>query len=117
MMTKIYIKNLRLRTIIGIEEFERNNRQDIVINATIEVDAAAAAASDDIKDAFNYKTITKKIIRFVEDSDYLLLERLTDQVLKLILEDPRAKAATVEIDKPGALRFADSVSIKMSAVR
>jgi len=116
-MATIYIKNLRLRTIIGIEKFERNNRQDIVINAAIEIDADAAADSDDVKDILNYKTLTKKIVKFAEQSDFFLLEKLTDQILKLIMEDPRALAATVEIDKPAALRFADSVSIKVSAKR
>ncbi len=116
-MATIYIKNLRLRTIIGIEDFERNHKQDIVINASIEVDATAAVAADDIGKALNYKTITKRIIQVAEESDYFLLERLTDRILKLILEDPHAQAATVEIDKPNALRFADSVSIKASAKR
>ena len=113
-MATIYIKNLRLRTIIGIEDFERNNKQDIIVNAEIEVDAEPAAQSDNIEDAFNYKIITKKIIEFVENSDYFLLEKLVDQILQLIMTEKIVQSATVEIDKPNALRFADSVSVKIS---
>jgi len=116
-MATITIKNLRLRTIIGIEEAERNHKQDIIINVEIEVDIDQAARSDQIDDAFNYKTVTKKIITFVEGSDFFLLERLVDQILKLILQDEKVMAVTVEIDKPAALRFSDSVSLKQTAKR
>lgn len=116
-MATIHIKNLRLRTIIGIEEQERNHKQDIVINVKIETNIDQAAKSDDINDACNYKTITKNIIDFVEKSDYFLLEKLVDQLLKLIMQDNKVLAATVEIDKPTALRFSDSVSLKQTATR
>ena len=116
-MATITIKNLRLRTIIGIEAAERTHKQDIIINVEIEVDTAQAAQSDQIGDAFNYKTITKRIIKFVESSDFFLLEKLVDQILKFIMQDENVIAATVEIDKPAALRFADSVSLKQTARR
>ncbi|MEE4310316.1 MAG: dihydroneopterin aldolase [candidate division KSB1 bacterium] len=113
----IRIKNLRLRTIIGIEEWERTNKQDLIINAVIDFDGEKAAESDDIADTVNYKRITKKIITLVEESDYFLLEKLCDRVLHVILEDKNVLSATVEIDKPGALRFTDSVSVSTSAGR
>ena len=116
-MTTITIKNLRLRTIVGIEDFERKNKQDVVLNISIESNADQAIAGDDIDHACDYKTITKKIITTVEDSTFYLLEKLTDTVLQLIMEHPRVTAAAVEIDKPHALRFADSVSVKRSAVK
>ena len=116
-MTTITIKNLRLRTIVGIEDFERKNKQDVIINISIESDADQAIAGDDIDQACDYKTITKEIIKVVEQSSYYLLEKLTDRVLQLIMQHPRVTAATVEIDKPHALRFADSVSVKRSAVK
>ncbi|MCH9022229.1 MAG: dihydroneopterin triphosphate 2'-epimerase [Planctomycetes bacterium] len=116
-MTTITIKNLRLRTIVGIEDFERKNKQDVILNISIESNADQAIAGDDIDHACDYKTITKKIITTVEDSTFYLLEKLTDTVLQLIMEHPRVTAAAVEIDKPHALRFADSVSVKRSAVK
>jgi len=114
-MSIIRISNLRLRTIIGIKDEERENRQDVVINVAIEVDTEKAGESDDIDDAVNYKTITKSIIKEIEGSDYFLLEKLANSVLRLITKNSKIRKATVKIDKPSALRFADSVSIEVSS--
>ena len=113
----IQVKNLRLRTIIGIEQVERTTLQDVIVNAKIEVDAKQAAHSDDIQDTYNYKMITKKIIDHVENSKYFLLEKLVAKIVQLIMEDARVKGVTVEVDKPHALRFADSVSLKQTVRR
>ena len=69
----IRIKNLRLRTYIGIKEDEINNKQDVVINVTIHYSAQNAANSDDMDNALNYRTITKKIIAMVEQQRFSLL--------------------------------------------
>lgn len=113
----IKIKNLRLRTYIGIKEDEINNQQDIIINASIHYDAEQAIISNAINDALNYKTATKKIIQHVENNHFTLLERLTKEVLDIIFEEPHTLYAEVEIDKPHALRFADSVSMQLCATR
>ena len=113
-MAIIRITGLRLRTIIGINDWERTTKQDVVINVTMEFDATRAAKSDDIKDTVDYKTITKKIIKLVEKSRFSLLEALTQAILAIALEDPKVARATVRVDKPQALRFADSVSIELS---
>ena len=86
-MARIRIKDLRLRTYIGIKEEEILNQQDILINATILYPAANAVSVNQIEQALNYRTITKAMIRHVE------------------------------VDKPHALRFAESVSITLSAAR
>ena len=114
-MATIRITNLRLRTIIGIYEWERKHKQDIVINVTIEFDATKASKSDNIDDTIDYKAITKNIIKEVEASEFFLLERLTDMVLQITMKHPQVVKATVRIDKPVALRFADSVSMELSA--
>jgi D-erythro-7,8-dihydroneopterin triphosphate epimerase len=114
---QIRLKNLRLRTYIGIEDWEQEKRQDVVVNATIEFDGTAAAASDRIEDTFNYKSLTKRFIDFVESNRFGLLEHLTDRLAEMIMEDPRAVACTVEVDKPHALRFADSVSVSVDKRR
>lgn len=111
----IRIKNLRLRTYIGFNQEEREKRQDVVINITLEYDGGRAANSDAVEDAVNYKPITKRVIKFVEENRFLLLEKLTQDVLALVLEDKQVQRATVEIDKPHALRFADSVSVCFTA--
>ena len=116
-MATIRITNLRLRTTIGVNDWEREHKQDVVINVTMDFDARKACASDNIQDTVNYKAITKRIIKAVEASDYLLLEKLAAAILKIVMEDPKVNEATVRVDKPFALRFADSVSVELSKKR
>lgn len=113
----IRIKNLRLRTYIGIKEEEINNKQDVVINVTIYYPAESAVNSDEMHDALNYRTITKKIISLVENNRFSLLEKLTSDILSIASEHPWVTYAEVEVDKPHALRFADSVSLCLSCKR
>lgn len=113
----IKIDNLKLQTYIGINEWERKNIQDIVLNISISFDASAAIRDDSIESSIDYRAIKKNIMREVESNKFFLLEKLTDHVLSVIMEDNRIQSAAVRIDKPGALRFADSVGIEMSAVR
>jgi D-erythro-7,8-dihydroneopterin triphosphate epimerase len=116
-MAIIRIKNLLVRTIIGFNPEERVNRQDVIINAEIEVDALDAIKTDSQDGIYDYKAINKAIISFVQDSKYNLLEKLTHEVLQLIMMDERVKRAKVEIDKPQALRFSESVSVELEARR
>jgi D-erythro-7,8-dihydroneopterin triphosphate epimerase len=113
-MAIVRISNLKLRTIIGNNDWERDIKQDLVINVTFAYDARKASESDDIKDAVDYKTITKKIIQHVEGSQYHLIEKLAATILKIVMDIPAVQLSTVKIDKPQALRFADSVSIELS---
>jgi D-erythro-7,8-dihydroneopterin triphosphate epimerase len=96
---------------------ERTNRQDVIINAEIEIDLSESVYSDQQDGIYDYKDITKAIIAFVEESKFLLLEKLTYEVLQLILRDKRVIKAKVEIDKPQALRYAESVSVELEAHR
>ena len=113
----IRIKNLRLRTYIGINEDEINNKQDVIVNVKIEYKADQATGSDNMDDALNYKVITKRIIQLVEDNRFALLERMTHEILSIIMAYQDVVDATVEIDKPYALRYADSVSVTLTATR
>ena len=115
--SRIRIKELRLRTFIGFNPEEQEKLQDVVINVLIEYDAVKAARSDQPEEALNYKTVTKRIIRLVEENRFLLLEKLVHDVLNCAMEHPSVERAEVEVDKPHALRFADSVSLTMSAHR
>ncbi len=116
-MARIRIKDLRLRTYIGINDDEIKNKQDVLINITVLYPAADAVNENDIEHALNYRTITKAVIRHVEENRYALLERLTQEVLAVVMEFPQVRYAEVEIDKPHALRFAESVSITLSEHR
>ena len=116
-IAKIHIRDLRLRTYIGINDDEKKNKQDVVINIQIHYHAERAVSFNVINEALNYRTITKKVIRHVESNRFLLLERMTDEVLSVVMEYPQVMWADVIIDKPHALRFSDSVSIALSARR
>ena len=114
---KIHIQDLRLRTYIGINDDEKKNKQDVIINIRIHYQADRAVSFNVINEALNYRTITKKVIKHVESNRFLLLERMTDEVLSLVMEHSQVMWADVTIDKPHALRFSDSVSIGLSARR
>ncbi|QJQ94079.1 MULTISPECIES: dihydroneopterin triphosphate 2'-epimerase [Halomonadaceae] len=116
-LATIRIKNLRLRTYIGIKDDEIKNRQDVVINATIRYRAERAVTFNHIDQALNYRTISKHVIAHVEENRFQLLERMTREVLDIIMSYEQVLTAQVEIDKPHALRFADSVSITLSETR
>ncbi len=109
----IRIKNLRMRTYIGINDEEKQKLQDVIINVVIRYRVRSAIQHNDIDHALNYRTINKAIINHVEGGRFLLLERMASEVLALAMEDPMVCFAQVEIDKPHALRFADSVSITL----
>lgn len=116
-MARIRVKDLRLRTYIGIKEEEILNKQDVLINLTILYPATDAVDFNDIDHALNYRTITKAIIQHVEENRFALLERLTQELLDLVMTNPRVSYAEVEVDKPHALRFAESVSITLAGHR
>ena len=113
----IRIKNLRARTIIGINEWEREQKQEIIINMEISFDGSKAVETDDIDNTVNYKRIKRQVLEAAESADFFLLEKLADHILQIVMEDQKIQKAVVEIDKPHALRFADSVSVVHEALR
>jgi D-erythro-7,8-dihydroneopterin triphosphate epimerase len=117
-MDRIVIDDLLIRGIVGINPDERVNRQDIVVGVTMLADTTAAAASDDISDAVNYRTIAKEIIAHVEAGEPRLVERLADEIAALCLAaDDRVAEVEVSVRKPGALRFARSVGVVVTRRR
>ncbi|MFT5224801.1 MAG: D-erythro-7,8-dihydroneopterin triphosphate epimerase [Polaribacter sp.] len=113
----INICNLRLRTYIGFNPEEKAKQQDVVINIQIRYSADLAFDSDDEEDALNYKTITKSMILHTEHGRFHLLEKLAADLLAIATESKRVSFAEIKVDKPHALRFADSVSVTLSATR
>jgi FolB domain-containing protein len=116
-MDKILIKDLLLRGIIGINPDERVNKQDILLNLVIFTDIRKAAASDDIADATNYKSITKRIIAHVESSPDFLVEKMVTDIARLVITEFSVERVQVRLEKPGALRFADSVGIEIERTK
>ncbi|MCT4615277.1 MAG: FolB domain-containing protein [Marinifilaceae bacterium] len=111
----IQIKDLLIRTYIGFNPEELINKQDVVFNISIKTDLKKAIVNDDVENSYNYKTITKKIIKYVQEGKFKMLEKLCMDVLEMILENKNVKWASVEVDKPHALRFSKSVSIKLES--
>ncbi|GHD49727.1 D-erythro-7,8-dihydroneopterin triphosphate epimerase [Marinobacter persicus] len=116
-LARVRIKNLLLRAYIGIKEEEINNQQDVVINVELTYDASEAIEQNEIASALNYRTITKQIIAHVDGQRFALLERLTHEVLAIVMDHQAVQWAQVEIDKPHALRYAESVSVCLQANR
>ena len=117
MTDQIQIKDLHLRTIIGINEEERRDRQDVLINIVLYADIQAAGACDDIDHAVNYRTITKRVIKLVEESQFYLVEKMAAEIAAICLKDPRVEEVSVRVEKPGALRFARSVGVEIHRTR
>ena len=109
---RIFVRDLLVRGIIGINDWEREKKQDIRINLELERDLRPAAASDDVRDALNYRTLTKAVIAHVEASSYQLIETLAESIAHICLEHG-AERARVRVEKPGALRFAASVGVEI----
>lgn len=111
-LDKVFIRDLLVRGIVGINPEERVNRQDVLINATLYADTRQAGASDDIGDAVNYRTAAKAIITYVENEGPLLVERMAADLARICLDtDERIQAIELSVEKPGAVRFARSVGL------
>lgn len=109
----INVHNLRLRTYIGFNPEEKQKQQDVVINIEIAYGPGTGVACDQVDDALNYKQITKQVIAHAESGRFLLLEKLTTDILAICSNDKRVTRAKVCVDKPHALRFAESVSVTL----
>ena len=116
-MDRIFIRDLHCRGILGINPDERVNRQDVVVNVVLEADTRPAAASGDIADAVNYRTVAKQILELVETGEFLLVETLCDRIAGVCLADDRVTACEVTVDKPTALRFAGGVGVTIRRER
>lgn len=112
-MDQTFIKDLLIRGIIGINESERTQKQDILINICLYGDISKAGISDDIADCINYRTVAKKVIAYVEHSSRFTVEALAADIMRLCLEEPGVSSARVRVEKPGAVRFAQSVGVEI----
>ena len=112
-MDKVFIKNLNARGIIGINDWERVKKQDILINITLYTDLHKAGESDDISHSVNYRTVSKKVLAHAETSDRYTVEALADDLIKICLEEAGVIKARVRVEKPGAVRFSESVGVEI----
>ena len=116
-MDRIIIKDLLIRGIIGISERERAQRQDILVNIVLFGDIRAAGKSDSINDCINYRTVAKKTIAYVERAARYTVEALASDIARFCLEEPGVAGVQVRVEKPGAVRFAQSVGVEIERFR
>lgn len=110
---KVFIRDLSARAIIGVNDWERRDKQEVLINIDMTTDISAAAQADDVDASVNYRTVTKKVLEHVDTSSRLTLEALAMDIMKLCLSMERVVSARVRVEKPGAVRFARSVGVEL----
>ena len=110
---KIHINDLLTRGIVGVNDWERKDKQDILVNITLCADLRPAGRSDNIEDSVNYRTVAKQVIAHVESSSRFTLEALSEDVAQLCLSMAGVTRVRVRIEKPGAVRFARSVGVEI----
>ncbi len=112
-MDKVIIKDLLVRGIIGVNDWERKRAQDILINVTLFTDTRRAAETDNIADCVNYSTMSKKLQAHAESASRLTVEALANDLAKICLEDSGVQKVILTVEKPGAVRFAKSVGVEI----
>ena len=110
-MDIIYISDLRIETVIGIYDWERNIKQTVVLDIEMAGDCRRAALSDDVADTLNYKSVAKRLIDFVGTSEYQLVETLAERCAEIIMEEFQVPWVKLRVNKRGALRGARDVGV------
>lgn len=116
-MDKVIIRDLVARGIIGINDWEREQPQEILINIILYGDLQKAGETDDIADCINYRTVAKKVLAHAESVKRLTVEALAADLARLCLEEPGVQKVQVRVEKPGAVRFARSVGVEIERSR
>jgi FolB domain-containing protein len=116
-MDKIIIKDLLVRGIIGVNDWEREHAQDILLNITVFADTRRAGETDDIGDSVNYRTLAKKAQACAETAKRLTVEALANDIAKICLTEEGVRKVIVRVEKPGAVRFAASVGVEIERSR
>ena len=104
MMDTIFLNEMRVETIVGIWDWERKTKQIVSIDLEMGADIKKAALTDNIEDTLNYKGVSKRIRKFVEDSDFQLVETMAEKIAEIILVEFNVPLVTVRVNKPGAIR-------------
>jgi len=110
-MDIIYLNDLKIETVIGIYDWEREIKQIVVLDLDMAADIRKAAASDAIEDTLNYKAVSKRLIEFVGASDFQLVETLAEEVANIIINEFGVPWVRVKVNKKGAVRYAGDVGV------
>ena len=110
-MDIIFLRNLKIDTVIGIYDWERRIKQTVILDLEMETDIKKAAKSDDIADTLDYKAIAKRVISFVEESEYKLVETLAERIAEIIVNEFKVPWVKLSLNKIGAIRGARDVGV------
>jgi FolB domain-containing protein len=116
-MDRIIIQGLLVRCVLGIDDEERREMQDVLITVALHADLRKAGESDRVEDAIDYRAVKKQILAAAEGSRYQLVEALAERVAALCLGHAGVRRVDVHVEKPGALRFARSVAVEVTRER
>ncbi len=112
-MDTVYIRGLKADAVIGVYDWERSIRQALVIDLELASDNRAAAATDAIEQAVDYDAISGRVLAYVRDSEFQLIETLAERLAELVLREFDVSWLRIEVAKPGAVKEADSVSVSI----
>ena len=110
---QILVQDLRFRCIVGVNEDERREKQDVVVQIVLDVDLRRAGQTDALEDTVDYKGVKKEVLAMAEHSEFQLVEALAQSIADICLKRPGVARATVTVEKPGALRFARTVGVRI----
>ena len=116
-MDKVIVSDLLVRGIIGINDWEREQPQDILINITAIADTRAAAKSDKLEDCVDYRALAKKVRAHAETAARFTVEALAADLAAICLQDKHVMKVSVRVEKPGAVRFSRSVGVEIERER
>ncbi len=110
-MDIIFLRGLQIETVIGIYDWERKIRQAVILDLEMATDIRKAAASDNIADTLDYKAVSKRLIAFVESSEFFLVETLAEKIARIVIEEFDVPWVRLTLNKKGAIRGASDVGI------
>ena len=116
-MDRVFITDLMARGIIGINRWEREKPQEILINIVLLADLHRVGKSDNIQDSVNYRTVAKKVLAHAETIQRQTVEALAADIARLCLEEPSVQKVRVRVEKPGAVRFSSSVGVEIERAK
>jgi FolB domain-containing protein len=111
---RILIEDLSARCILGVDDEERREKQEVLINLALWTDLSSPGQSDRFEEAVDYRQLKKNVLALVEDSRYHLIEALAEAVAQVCLSQPGVARVAVRVDKPSALRFARTVAVEIT---
>ena len=110
-MDRVFIEDLRIQTVIGVFDWEREITQTISLDLQMAFDISRAAKSDNIADTLDYKSVSKRLIHFVESSEFQLVEALAEHCAQIVLDEFPVNWLRLKLSKPGAVRGSSAVGV------